>query len=208
MSPTLAGRFFTTVPRGKPRIGNTNLVKEGWPWSFLGSDRASHHVPAVIIFQDNSLFCIKLLTSDYGYLESRDSKKDSGKSQKVKVKSLSRVGLFATPWTVAYQAPQSIEFSRQEYCSGLPFPSPGDLPDPGIKPRSPALQMLYCLSQQGSPILSISFFSFHFSNFLVCIAQHMRSQFPEQGSNLCPLDWKYGVITTGPPESPTVSFLI
>ena len=56
-----------------------------------------------------------------------------------KVKSLSRVQLFATPWTVAYQAPQSIGFSRQEYWSGLPFPSPGDLPDPGIKPRSPAL---------------------------------------------------------------------
>ena len=55
------------------------------------------------------------------------------------VKSLSRVRLFATPWTVAYQAPQSVEFSRQEYWSGLPFPSPGDVPDPGIKPGSPAL---------------------------------------------------------------------
>ena len=58
----------------------------------------------------------------------------------MKVKSLSPVRLFSTPWTVAYQAPLSIEFSRQEYWSGLPFPSPGDLPDPGIKPRSPALQ--------------------------------------------------------------------
>ena len=46
---------------------------------------------------------------------------------------------FATLWTVAHQAPLSIGFSRQEYWSGLPFPSPGDLPDPGIKPRSPAL---------------------------------------------------------------------
>ena len=45
-----------------------------------------------------------------------------------------------TPWTVAHQAPLSRGFSRQEYWSGLPFPSPGDLPDPGIKPRSPALQ--------------------------------------------------------------------
>ena len=44
------------------------------------------------------------------------------------------------PWTVAYQAPSSMEFSRQEYWSGLPFPSPGDLPDPGIKFRSPVLQ--------------------------------------------------------------------
>ena len=57
-----------------------------------------------------------------------------------KVKSLSRVWLFATPWTVAYQAPPSMGFSRQEYWSGLPFPSPGDLPDPGIEPGSPAFQ--------------------------------------------------------------------
>ena len=55
-------------------------------------------------------------------------------------KSLSRVWLFVTPWTVAYQAPQPMEFSRQEYWSGLSFPPPWDLPDPGIKARSPALQ--------------------------------------------------------------------
>ena len=58
----------------------------------------------------------------------------------MKVKSLSCVRLFATPWTVAYQGPLSMGFSRQEYWSGWPFPSPGDLPDPGIEPRSPALQ--------------------------------------------------------------------
>ena len=56
------------------------------------------------------------------------------------MKSLSRVRLFATPWTVAHQAPPSVEFSRQEYWSGVPFPSPGDLPNPGIEPRSPPLQ--------------------------------------------------------------------
>ena len=56
------------------------------------------------------------------------------------VQSLSCVRLFATPWTVAHQAPPSMGFSRQEHWSGLPFPSPGDLPDPGIEPRSPALQ--------------------------------------------------------------------
>ena len=50
------------------------------------------------------------------------------------VKSLSRVRLFATPWTVANQASPSMGFSRQEYWSGLPFPSPGDLPDPRIEP--------------------------------------------------------------------------
>ena len=56
------------------------------------------------------------------------------------MKLLSRVRLFATPWTAAHQASPSMEFSRQEYWSGLPFPSPGDLPDPGIEPRSPALE--------------------------------------------------------------------
>ena len=54
--------------------------------------------------------------------------------------SLSRVRLFVTPWTVAYQAPPSMGFSSQEYWSGLPFPSPGDLLNPGIEPRSPTLQ--------------------------------------------------------------------
>ena len=54
--------------------------------------------------------------------------------------SLSRVQLFATPWTIAYKAPLFMEFSRQEYCSGLPFPSPGDLPNLGIELGSPALQ--------------------------------------------------------------------
>ena len=58
----------------------------------------------------------------------------------VVVESFSRVRLFATPWTVANQAPPSMGFSRQEYWSGVPFPSPGDLPDPGIEPRSSTLQ--------------------------------------------------------------------
>ena len=61
-------------------------------------------------------------------------------AKKVKVKSLSCVQLFATPWTVAHQAPPSMEFSRQEYWYGLSFPSPGDLPDPRIKAGSPGLQ--------------------------------------------------------------------
>ena len=56
------------------------------------------------------------------------------------MKSLSHVRLFETPWIVAHQASPSMGSSRQEYWSGLPFPSPGDLPDPGIKPESPALE--------------------------------------------------------------------
>ena len=55
---------------------------------------------------------------------------------KEKAKSLSHVQLFVTPWTVAYQAPPSMGYSRQEYWGGVPFPSPGDLPDPGIEPGS------------------------------------------------------------------------
>ena len=58
------------------------------------------------------------------------------------MKSLSRIRLFATLWTVAHQSPPSMGFSRQEYWSGLPFPSPGDLPDPGIEPGSPTDALL------------------------------------------------------------------
>ena len=60
--------------------------------------------------------------------------------KKVKVKLLSCIQLFATPWIVAHQAPWSMGFSRQAYCSGLPFPSPGDRPNPGIEARSPTSQ--------------------------------------------------------------------
>ena len=63
------------------------------------------------------------------------------------MKSLSRVRLFATLWTVAHKAPPSMGFSRQEYWSGLLFASPGDLPDPGIEPRSPSLQADSLLSE-------------------------------------------------------------
>ena len=69
------------------------------------------------------------------------------------MKSLSRVRLFVTPWTVAYQASPSMGFSRQEYWSGLPFPSPGDLPDPGIEPGSPTLEADALTSEPpGKPI--------------------------------------------------------
>ena len=66
--------------------------------------------------------------------------KDSQMHIHIKVKVLSHVQLFGTPWTVACQAPLSMGFSRQECWSGLPIPSPGDLPHPGIKPGSPELQ--------------------------------------------------------------------
>ena len=73
------------------------------------------------------------------------------------MKSLSRVQLFATPWAVAYQAPQSMGFSRQEYWSALLFPSPGDLPNPGMEPASPTLQVDSLLSEPPvKPIVSVA----------------------------------------------------
>ena len=77
--------------------------------------------------------------------ETLEAKRDDGR-QSVRpcdddrVKSLSHVQLFVTPWAVAYQASPSVGFSRQEHWSGLPFPPAGDLPHPGIKPASPTLQ--------------------------------------------------------------------
>ena len=68
------------------------------------------------------------------------------------MKLLSRVQLLAMPWTADYQAPPSMRFSRQEYWSGLPFPSLEDLPNTGIEPRSPALQADSLLSESpGKP---------------------------------------------------------
>ena len=112
-----------------------------------------------MLLEDMFLLLKKLLTNP---IILRCCGSGSGKtflSLRKKVKSLSCVWLFAAPWTIAHQAPPSVEFSRQEYWSGLPFPSPGDLPVPGIEPGSPAMQadaqMLYRLSHQGSPFLSL-----------------------------------------------------
>ena len=72
---------------------------------------------------------------------------------------LNHVQLFLTLWTVAYQAPLSIEFSRQEYWSGLPFPLPEDLSDPGIKPASPMSPALavevFTTEPPGKPLISL-----------------------------------------------------
>ena len=76
------------------------------------------------------------------------------------VKSLSCVQLFVTPWTVAYQAPPSMGFSWQEYWSGLPFPSPGDLPNPGIEPGSSAFQADTLTSEPpGKPLYKLAMYS-------------------------------------------------
>ena len=65
------------------------------------------------------------------------------------------------PWTVAHQAPLSMGFSRQEYWSGLPFPSPGDLPNPGIKPRSPTLHADALTSAPPGSVVNIYSSSIH-----------------------------------------------
>ena len=88
-------------------------------------------------------FCKSVNGEKYTMLTLTERKKRVGEKSEVKwseVKLLSRVRLFATWWTVAYQAPLSMGFSRQKYWSGLPFPSPGDLPDPGIEPGFPTLE--------------------------------------------------------------------
>ena len=79
----------------------------------------------------------------------------------MKVKSHNCVELFVTPWTLACKAPPSMEFSMKEYWDGFPFPSSEDLPDPGIKARSPALQADFLPSESpGKPIPMHNIFSY------------------------------------------------
>ena len=77
----------------------------------------------------------RLKSSSLYHVQSQSIHKTFSFNVNMNVKSLSRVRLFATQWTVAYQDPLSMGFSKQEYWSELPFPSPGGLPDPGIGPR-------------------------------------------------------------------------
>ena len=92
----------------------------------------------------------------------------------IHAQSLSCVWLFATPWTVAPQTLQSMAFSRQEYWSGLPFPSLGDLPSPGIEPASPALVgELFTTEPSGKPLTKVGF-----SQTSSCLMGQMRSRTP------------------------------
>ena len=90
---------------------------------------------------------IKTLRTLMGEADNTQMNNAGRKAKPPKESEVAQLCLFATPWTAAYQAPLSMGFSRQEYWSGLPFPSPGDLPHPGL---SHCRQMLYRLSQQGS----------------------------------------------------------
>ena len=92
------------------------------------------------------------------------------------MKSLSRVRLFATRWTVAYQASPSMRFPRQEYWSGLPFPSPGDLPHPGIEPRSPALETDTLTSEP--PGKTTLYYTYSTIYFTQCKVIYVKPNFP------------------------------
>ena len=95
-----------------------------------------------VIYKENDVFTHIKLSGLFSHNHFLNLKEWSLTLHHWEGKSLSRVWLFATPWTVAHQAPQSMGFFRQEYWSGLLLPSPGDFPDQGIEPGSPALQTL------------------------------------------------------------------
>ena len=84
----------------------------------------------------------------------------------------SHVEIYVTSWTITYQAPLSIGFSWQEYWSGLPYPPPGDLPDPGIKPASPGLLLYQVdslpLSHKGSPFMHVCIYVHFQLCFIAC----------------------------------------
>ena len=112
----------------------------------------------------------------------------------MKVKSLSPVRLFVTPWTVAYQAPLSVGFSRQAYWSGVPFHSPGDLPDPGIEPQSPALQADALSSEPpGTPFLVNTGVQVKEENSFACV-----SRICPQKAGCCFLFWNIAGARLGP----------
>ena len=155
-SHTAMRRVDAEDSKNWPAASSTSAVKRGqWqqfcpPWAELRSALAmtpslSQNKETPLVPPGNKM--LVLIYSIFLYKLSQSSKKWKGKiildpfiRWESERKLLSRVQLFATLWTVAYQAPPSMGFSRQEYWNELPFPSPGDLPYPGIKPGSPTLQ--------------------------------------------------------------------
>ena len=127
-SPALQADSLLSEPQGKPfpwiRPCYLPLTD---PYNYIGSTQRIQDILHLKMF--NVIILRKFLCAMWKWM------------WRWKVKSLSHVRLFATPWTVAHKAPPSMGFSKQEYWSVLPFPSPGDLPDPGIEPRSPTMQV-------------------------------------------------------------------
>ena len=134
----IAGRFFTYLShQGSP----IKLVMSSSWWEqklyvWMQADLDSN--PCSAIKNSNCRYINLAIPTTMSYPAKWKWKVKWKVSQSCE-KSLSSVRLFVTPWTVAHQAPPSMEFPRQEYWSGLSFRSPGDLPDSGIEPRSPAL---------------------------------------------------------------------
>ena len=138
---------FSSCPQSFPASGSLPVSR------FFTSGLPLHHQGSLNICHFWSNLSLTILFPQSPLLSPAERERDTSNSpagqashswefptrRKVKVKSFSRVWLFATPWTVAHHASPSMGFSRQEYWSGLPFPSPEDLPDPGIEPGSPAL---------------------------------------------------------------------
>ena len=118
--------------------------------------------PWICLTQSSNLCLLQVSCIAGGFFTAEPPGKDILFQTLVKVTLLSPVRLFATRWTGAHQAPLSMGFSRQEYWSGLPFPSPRDLPDPGNEPRSPALQADALPSEPLLLLLS------HFSRVRLC----------------------------------------
>ena len=147
-SPALAGRSFTTEPPRKP------LLLKFFVKKFTGIELIYNVLLVSGIQQSESILCvcvcINIISSLFKILFRDRSLSRVPCAMQCKCQPLSRVQLFVTPWTVARQAPLSMRFPRQEYCSGQTFSSPGDLPGPGIKPRFPALQADSLLSE--SPV--------------------------------------------------------
>ena len=148
-SPNVVKMFRCWAARGTPKVPLYIDCMNDAARSGGACKGESQNLPADTSLTQNSLpfkGCIyvapqfakpSLLTVSLGHSDRQPCKVDRRSEE---VKSLSRVRLFVTPWTVACQAPLSMGFSRQEYWSGLPFPSPEDLPNPGTEPASPAFQ--------------------------------------------------------------------
>ena len=136
---TPLGRRSTTG--GQPQLWRFSLRSKGsQPHITLPSPWALHQ-------EDEGPAYLALKASRAHLQDNQMTLKNRDSTLKVKVLVTSCARLFATPQTVAHQGPVSMEFSRQEYWSGLPCPLPGDLPDPGIEPASPALHADSLLSE-------------------------------------------------------------
>ena len=101
---------------------------------------------------------------------------------------LSHVQLFVTPWTIAHQAPLPLEFSRQEYWSGLPIPTPGGLSNSGIEPESPALQADPLPTEPQSYLLSYHLDYYSIFCFHSCSHVSILNQQPEKSLLNIPTD--------------------